>query len=105
MRAQKLEQTLAIKTMTTDTIKLLSADLSSTPNKNIIDFCSSIIDIFMNTAMRNYVTQDLWDASLKIDIQNISSTDFNIDTEDIEQMIEIGRTAAASFMESQQSKE
>lgn len=98
MRAQKLKRTLAIKTMTTDTIKVMSADTISTQNKNIIDFCSSIIDIFMNTAMRNYVTQDLWDASLKIDIQNISSTDFDIDAEDIERMIEIGRSAAQRFI-------
>lgn len=95
MRAQKLKRTLAIKTMTTDTIKLLSADTISSQNKNIIDFCSSVIDIFMNTAMRNYVTQDLWDAALKIDIGAISSTDFDIDTDDIMKMIEIGRNSAA----------
>lgn len=99
MRAQKLAQTLAIKTMTTDTIKLLSADTISSKNKHIIDFCSSVIDIFMNTAMRNYVTQDLWDAALKIDIGAISSTDFDIDTDDIMTMIEIGRSAAQHFIE------
>ena len=49
----------------------------------------------MNTAMRNYVTQDLWDAALKIDIGAISSTDFDIDTDDIMKMIEIGRNSAA----------
>lgn len=106
IRKNRLSATISIKTLTSDAIQSISPgyDVHKT-NGNILDFCSNIIDIFMNMSLKKHITQDIWDSALKIDIGNISSTNFDVGIEEINHMIDIGKEAAIKFKRNEQIKQ
>lgn len=106
IRKNRLSETISIKTLTSDAIQSISPgyDVHKT-NGNILDFCSNIIDIFMNMSLKKHITQDIWDSALKIDIGNISSTNFDVGIEEINHMIDIGKQAAIKFKQNKQIKQ
>lgn len=106
IRKNRLSETISIKTLTSDAIQSISPgyDVHKT-NGNILDFCSNIIDIFMNMSLKKHITQDIWDSALKIDIGNISSTNFDVGIEEINHMIDIGKEAAIKFKQNEQIKQ
>ena len=100
-RYEQLQQTIAIKSFSRESMTNIapgSGIPTNNPNSNIVKFCSNLISIFMDNGLKRHITADIWDRTLKIDVSGISTTDFDITEEDIQNMLDIGREAGQLFI-------
>jgi NTE family protein len=101
-RHTQLQQTIAIKSFSKESMSNISPGSgipATNPNSSIVKFCSNLISIFMDNSLKRHITADIWDRTLKIDIGGISTTDFDITEDDVQQMLKIGRDAGIAFIE------
>jgi NTE family protein len=101
-RAKQLRETIAIKSFSKETMSNISPGtnkLAVNPNRSIVKFCSNLISIFMDNGLKSHITADIWDRTLKIDVGDLSTTDFDITDEDIQNMLAIGKSAGTDFIE------
>jgi NTE family protein len=101
-RHQQLQQTIAIKSFSKETMSNISPGSGvpvNNPNSSVVKFCSNLISIFMDNGLKRHITADIWDRTLKIDIGTISTTDFDITEEDVQAMLKLGRESGIAFIE------
>lgn len=103
-RRIQLNQTIAIKALSKESITNISPNSglpSENANSNIINYCDNLISILMDVGLKRHITTDIWDRTLKIDIGDISTMDFDITKDDIQNMLRIGRESAINFLNDQ----
>lgn len=101
IKAKHLAETIGIKTYTRATLSMLSPEshISDTDNIkfNIESYCSTLISILMDNGLKQHISSDIWDRTVKINIGDRSTIDFNIEQHDIDDMMRIGKNAGILF--------
>jgi NTE family protein len=101
-KSKQLFETISIKSFSKETMANIAPEYhtaNDSTNDSITEFCSNLISIFMDNGLKRYVIPDIWKRTLKIDIGNISTTNFNVTEEDIHNMLDIGKKASLDFIE------
>jgi len=80
--------------------KQMEIEHKYSPIRNIVDFSKSFIDTWMNQNSKMYVSKNDWIRSIVINIDNKSSTDFNISNEDKDFLYTRGKQSAEQFIDS-----
>ena len=75
-------------------------DLQHTPDppKNVIEYIHLLYSMLRNQALKIHVDDKDWKRTVKIDVKNMSSTDFGINNVDKKFLIDQGRKAAKEFI-------
>jgi len=64
---------------------------------NIIDYCNSVLNAMLNQIDRLHVKNDYWERTITINTFNISATDFKINLEQKDQLINEGYLSTKNF--------
>ena len=66
---------------------------------NILDYLNDLIQILRDQAMKVHVKENDWKNTVKIDVGNLSSTDFDMTEEDKEWLYKQGEIASEKYLE------
>lgn len=75
-------------------------DLDGTPNppQNVVDYILLLCTILRNQALKLHVNESDWERTVKIDVKDMSSTNFNLSNNEKQFLIEQGISAAKQFI-------
>jgi NTE family protein len=67
------------------------------PHRDPISFIMCLITMLRNQLLKTHINEDDWKRTIKVDIGNVSATDFNISDDVKDTLMEQGRQAAIEF--------
>jgi NTE family protein len=96
----KLSRTLGIKSFSRESIDSIDHTYADIPDRefNVKSHIGGLIDIMMNATLKSHINEKIWNRTIKIDISGINTTDFDIDDNDKQNMINIGTRYATEFI-------
>tara|TARA_R100001163_G_C5068418_1_gene208680 strand:- start:8550 stop:9506 length:957 start_codon:yes stop_codon:yes gene_type:complete len=100
----EFDEVVGLKLLSTEDLqKIKIPEIASHSTENIIDYIMSFINIIQNQALKLHVEEKDWKRTVKIDVRNISSTDFNLSEEDKKFLLKQGKDAAENFLKLRES--
>jgi NTE family protein len=96
-----LERTIGMKTFNKRTLNYIKPDkkYDDYSNFNLYSYCNAVMSMLTDAAMREYIDEEMWLRTIKIDSTKFNSLDFNVTSDEINTMIELGKTSAKIFMD------
>lgn len=95
----KKDEIIGQKFITTNDIK--SPYINDKAPNDLIEFTKRLMDILRNQALKIHVKEDDWKRTIKIDVGDMSSTNFDLDNETKMTLLQKGKLAAYSFINNQ----
>lgn len=99
-REKIIAETIGIKSYNTDSLSAIDPmtnQLINHSQSSVKDFTLGIVGMLMDYTLKLHINSDIWERTVKIDIGTISTTNFDIDQEDIENMLDIGKKCGIAF--------
>jgi len=97
----KHDEIVGFRLMTTlQLAEIRIPELQSKPNppSNVVDYIFMLYEILRNQALKLHVDKDDWKRTVKIDVKDMSATDFDMSNESKQFLIDQGKQAAQDFL-------
>ena len=94
-----LKRTIGVKTFNKRTLNYIKPgpNFGTHVNFNLYSYCTAIMNILSDAVMREYIDEEMWIRTIKIDSSDFDSMNFDITKETIDEMIKLGVTSAEHF--------
>jgi len=95
-----LKRTIGIKTFNKRTLNYIKpgSNYGVHADFNIYSYCMAVMSMMTDAALREYIDEEMWSRTIKIDSSKYDSLNFNVTTDMINSMIELGRNSTIHFM-------
>lgn len=95
-----LKRTIGMKTFNKRTLNYIKpgSNYGVHLDFNIYSYCMAVMSMMTDAALREYIDEEMWARTIKIDSSKYDSLNFNITTDIINSMIELGKNSAIRFM-------
>lgn len=87
------DKVLGLKLLSTTQLHEINHGTKTSPPKNILEMAIKLVSALRNQAMRLHIKEEYWEHSIKINVGDIDSTNFNITPTELDWLYKQGRTA------------
>ncbi|VBB18081.1 hypothetical protein YASMINEVIRUS_544 [Yasminevirus sp. GU-2018] len=94
-----LNRTVGVKTFSKRSLNYIRQGRTAEPDRNfnIVSYIESIVSMGIDAILREYVDDNMWARTIRIDSSAYGFADFNLSKEDGRKMFLIGKNSARSF--------
>lgn len=92
------DKVLGLKLMSTKQLHEISYGIQSDPPSTLLQAVMKLITALRNQALRVHIKTVYWDHTIKIDVEDMKSTDFDLTLKQKEWLINQGRDAVDKFL-------